>query len=102
VPSAQAKGWSDSYLVVTASQLTGLERSYTAQTRASRCTRLYGGADRILGGAVPEDWLQLRDQVKDALAESLVRPTCKVTTLDYLCPAPRELVHCECRGRESW
>ena len=50
VAIAQARGWSDSYLVLTASQLTGLEQTYTAQTRATVCTRLYGGADRILGG----------------------------------------------------
>jgi hypothetical protein len=92
VAIAQARGWSDSYLVLTASQLTGLEQTYTAQTRATRCTRLYGGADRILGGDVPEDWLQLRDRVKDTLAESLVRPTRKVTTLDYLDPGERSLL----------
>ena len=92
VAIAQARGWSDSYLVLAASQLTGLEQTYTAQTRATRCTRLYGGADRILGGDVPEDWLQLRDQVKDTLAESLVRPTRKVTTLDYLEPGERALL----------
>jgi hypothetical protein len=92
VAIAQARGWTDSYLVLTASQLTGLEQTYTAQTRATRCTRLYGGADRILGGDVPEDWLQLRDQVKDTLAESLVRPTRKVTTLDYLDPGERSLL----------
>ena len=89
VAIAQARGWTDSYLVLTASQLTGLEQTYTALTRATRCTRLYGGADRILGGDVPEDWLQLRDQVKDTLPESLVRPTRKVTTLDYLDPGER-------------
>ena len=92
VAIAQARGWSDSYLVLAASQLTGLEQTYTAQTRATRCTRLYGGADRILGGDVPEDWLQLRDHVKDTLAESLVRPTRKVTTLDYLDPGERSLL----------
>ena len=92
VAIAQARGWTDSYLVLTASQLTGLEQTYTAQTRATRCTRLYGGADRILGGDVPEDWLQLRDQVKDTLAESLVRPTRKVTTLDYLDSGERSLL----------
>jgi hypothetical protein len=92
VAIAQARGWTDSYLVLTASQLTGLEQTYTAQTRATRCTRLYGGADRILGGDVPEDWLQLRDQAKDTLAESLVRPTRKVTTLDYLDPGERSLL----------
>ena len=92
VAIAQARGWTDSYLVLTASQLTGLEQTYTAQTRATRCTRLYGGADRILGGDIPEDWLQLRDQVKDTLAESLVRPTRKVTTLDYLDPGERSLL----------
>jgi hypothetical protein len=92
VAIAQARGWTDSYVVLTASQLTGLEQTYTAQTRATRCTRLYGGADRILGGDVPEDSLQLRDQVKDTLAESLVRPTRKVTTLDYLDPGERSLL----------
>jgi hypothetical protein len=35
---------------------------------------------------MPEDWLTARDQVKDALADTLVRPTRKVTTLDYLHP----------------
>ncbi len=84
VAIAQARGWSDRYLVLTAWQLTGLEQTYTAQTRATHCTRLYGGADRIVGGELPEDWLELRDRVKDTLAESLVRPTRKVTTLDYL------------------
>ena len=43
-----------------------------------------GGVEPV--GDVPEDWLQMRDQVKDTLAESLVRPTRKVTTLDYLDP----------------
>ena len=92
VAIAQARGWTDSYLVLSASQLTGLEQTYTAQTRATRCTRLYGGADRILGGDVPEDWLELRDRVKDTLAESLVRPTRKVTTLDYLDPGERAVL----------
>ena len=32
------------------------------------------------------DWLEVRDRVKDVLAENLVRPTRKVTTLDYLDP----------------
>jgi hypothetical protein len=31
-----------------------LEQTYTAQMRATRCSRFYGGADRILGGDVPE------------------------------------------------
>ena len=92
VAIAQARGWTDSYLVLTASQLTGLEQTYTAQTRATRCTHLYAGADRVLEGDVPEDWLQVRDQVKDVLAESLVRPTRKVTTLDYLDPGERSLL----------
>jgi hypothetical protein len=35
---------------------------------------------------MPEDWLTARDQIKDALADTLVRPTRKVTTLDYLQP----------------
>jgi hypothetical protein len=86
VAIAQARGWSDSYLLLSASRLTGLEQTYTAQTRATRCTRLYAGADRVLGGDMPEDWLAVRDQVKDALADTLVRPTRKVTTLDYLQP----------------
>jgi hypothetical protein len=86
VAIAQARGWSDSYLLLSASRLTGLEQTYTAQTRATRCTRLYAGADRVLGGDMPEDWLTARDQVKDALADTLVRPTRKVTTLDYLHP----------------
>jgi hypothetical protein len=86
VAIAQARGWSDSYLLLSASRLTGLEQTYTAQTRATRCTRLYVGADRVLGGDMPEDWLTARDQVKDALADTLVRPTRKVTTLDYLQP----------------
>src|ERR1019366_1974143 len=47
---------------------------------------LYAGADRVLGGDVSEDWLTARDQIKDALADTLVRPTRKVTTLDYLQP----------------
>jgi hypothetical protein len=92
VAIAQARGWSDSYLVLTASQLTGLEQTYTAQTRATRCTRLYGGADRILGGDMPEDWLRTRDHVKDTLAETLVRSTRKVTTLDYLDPGERTVL----------
>jgi hypothetical protein len=92
VAIAQARGWSDSYLILSASQLTGLEQTYTAQTRATRCTRLYAGADRILGGDLPEDWGELRDRVKDTLAESLVRPTRKVTTLDYLDPAERAIL----------
>jgi hypothetical protein len=88
VAIAQARGWTDSYVVLTASQLSGLEQTYTAQTRATRCTRLYGGADQILQGDVPQDWLELRDRVrdrvKDTLAENLARSTRKVTTLDYL------------------
>jgi hypothetical protein len=86
VAIAQARGWSDSYLLLSASRLTGLEQTYTAQTRATHCTRLYAGADRVLGGDMPQDWLTARDQVKDALADTLVRPTRKVTTLDYLQP----------------
>ena len=35
VAIAQARGWTDSYLVLTASQLTGLEQTDTAQTRAT-------------------------------------------------------------------
>jgi len=92
VAIAQARGWSDSYLVLSASRLTGLEQTYTAQTRATRSTRLYAGADRVLDGDMPEDWLQVRDRVKDVLAENLVRPTRKVTTLDYLDPGERAVL----------
>ena len=92
VAIAQARGWSDSYLVLTASQLAGLEQTYTAQTRATRGTHLYTGADRVLGGDVPEDWLGARDRVKDTLAETLVRSTRKVTTLDYLDPGERAVL----------
>jgi hypothetical protein len=92
VAIAQARGWSDSYLVLSASRLTGLEQTYTAQTRATRCTRVYAGADRVLDGDMPEDWLQVRDRVKDVLAENLVRPTRKVTTLDYLDPGERAVL----------
>jgi hypothetical protein len=53
VAIAQARGWSDSYLLLSASRLTGLEQTYTAQTRATRCTRLYAGADRVLGATCP-------------------------------------------------
>ena len=41
---------------------------------------------------MPEDWLELRDRVKDTLAETLVRPTRKVTTLDYLDPGERAVL----------
>jgi hypothetical protein len=41
---------------------------------------------------MPEDWLQVRDRVKDLLAENLVRPTRKVTTLDYLDPGERAVL----------
>ena len=92
VAIAQARGWSDSYLVLSASRLTGLEQTYTAQTRATRCTRLYAGADRVLGGDMAGDWLEVRDRVKDVLAENLVRPTRKVTTLDYLGPGERAVL----------
>jgi conjugative relaxase-like TrwC/TraI family protein len=92
VAIAQARGWSDSYLVLSASRLTGLEQTYTAQTRATRCTRLYAGADRVLGGDMAGDWLEARDRVKDVLAENLVRPTRKVTTLDYLDPGERAVL----------
>jgi conjugative relaxase-like TrwC/TraI family protein len=92
VAIAQARGWSDSYLLLSASRLTGLEQTYTAQTRATRCTRLYAGADRVLGGDMAGDWQEVRDQVKDVLAENLVRPTRKVTTLDYLDPGERAVL----------
>jgi len=92
VAIAQARGWSDSYLMLSASRLTGLEQTYTAQTRATRCTHLYAGADRVLGGDVAGDWLEVRDRVKDVLAENLVRPTRKVTTLDYLDPRERAVL----------
>jgi conjugative relaxase-like TrwC/TraI family protein len=92
VAIAQARGWSDSYLVLSASRLTGLEQTYTAQTRATQCTRLYAGADRVLDGDMAGDWLELRDRVKDVLAENLVRPTRKVTTLDYLDPGERAVL----------
>jgi hypothetical protein len=92
VAIAQARGWSDSYLLLSASRLTGLEQTYTAQTRATRCTRLYAGADRVLGGDVAGDWLEVRDRVKAVLAENLVRPTRKVTTLDYLDPGERAVL----------
>jgi hypothetical protein len=92
VAIAQARGWSDSYLVLSASRLTGLEQTYTAQTRATRCTHLYAGADRVLGGDMAGDWLEVRDRIKDVLAENLVRPTRKVTTLDYLDPGERAVL----------
>jgi hypothetical protein len=59
--------------------------------RATRYTRAYAGADP-LGGDVAGDWLEVRDRVKDVLAENPVRPTRRLTTLDYLYPGERAVL----------